>query len=335
MHAEQRYFIKTALYQWFHNRQKPKSFEKILVVKLDEIGDMATALHVFEELKTSWPNAHIALWCKPFNTNLVETNPFIDQVVTDRNQLNSNYDAVVELRGNEESWSALKTISFPYYTCRGTVRIRNKWRGGQPHEIETNRRIIEAICVSGLRQIEPKIYLTDEDRAFAASYIQQNNLSQYALFHVGARDVARQWPLERFAEIARFFYEYNYHVVFIGGPSDEESVERCRAQIDVPTFSVAGKTTLRQLAALCEKASYFLGNESGPMHIADRFPIPILGLFGPGVKDVFYPTGADAQVIHYFKERNHTQQTAADSTILEITVDEVKQRIVSMIQRYA
>lgn len=334
MHAEQRYFIKSAFYQWTRSNKKPNNLNSILVIKLDEIGDMATALHVFEELGHAWPDAETTLWCKPFNVNLVETNPHIHHIVTDKSELDSTYDAVVELRGNEMSWLALKPIEFQYYTGRGMVRIWNKWTSGQKHEIETNRQIIKPICPH-LLQTDPKIYLTDADRKFASNLIEENQLGQIALLHVGARDLARQWPLDRFAAIANFFYQYNYHVVFVGGPSDKESVEECRKQINTPTFSVAGETSLRELAALCERSNFFLGNESGPMHIADRFPIPILGLFGPGVKDVFYPVGRDAQVIHYFKAKKHTDQTAENSTILKIQVQEVKKRILSMIQRYA
>ena len=54
--------------KWINKRKDPKGkeYHKILIIKLDEIGDMVNTLHVFELLKKEYPNAEITLWCKSF-----------------------------------------------------------------------------------------------------------------------------------------------------------------------------------------------------------------------------------------------------------------------------
>src|SRR4051812_47736459 len=74
----------------------------IMVVKWDEIGDMATATHVFANLKASYPEAELTVLCKPFVKDLVVHDPFIDKIITDIKLYRKRYDLVVELRG---TWS--------------------------------------------------------------------------------------------------------------------------------------------------------------------------------------------------------------------------------------
>jgi ADP-heptose:LPS heptosyltransferase len=88
-----------------------------------------------------------------------------------------------------------------------------------------------------------------------------------------------------------------------------------------------GEFNLLEYAALCEKAKLFIGNESGPLHIAAAMNTPNVALFGPGVKDVFYPKNEKSIVHHYFLATGHKQQTIENSTIFTITVDEVKKSV--------
>ena len=86
---------------------------------------------------------------------------------------------------------------------------------------------------------------------------------------------------------------------------------------------MVGEFNLLEYAALCESATLFVGNESGPLHIAAAQNTPTVALFGPGVRDVFYPKNNKSIVHHYFLARGHKQQNLENSTIFEINVEEV------------
>ena len=115
---------------------------KILVVKWDEIGDMAAAVHVFGTLRSAYPGAEITVLCKPFVSSLIANDPAVDSVITSVDAWKERYDVVVELRGTWKTLGrsfALRTMP-KYRVDRGWIRFLQ--RGKQPHEVMTNYRVI-------------------------------------------------------------------------------------------------------------------------------------------------------------------------------------------------
>ena len=80
------------------------SVKKILIVKWDEIGDMATATHVFKIIKENYTDASITLLCKPFVKSLISNDPNISEIITDINLFNKRFEMVIVLRG---TWKTL------------------------------------------------------------------------------------------------------------------------------------------------------------------------------------------------------------------------------------
>lgn len=310
--------------------RRPFRPESILVVKLDEIGDMVYALHVFELLRKEHPNALLNVYIKPFNRTLIELTGCADRIIHDPKELDSQYDLLVNLRGDWHTfWLGFRC---KMRLERGCVRLANKLTGGQRHETETNYRIILPVLTNSGEMPMPKLVIPDEEKAGVDQLLSESNTGPFALLHTGARDPARRWPGHHFAEIAGWLYrEYGLSAVFGGGKDEYDDVEQIRKLIDTPTHNFAGKTSLPGFGALCARATVFIGNESGPMHIANVMDTPCVALFGPGVIDVFYPYGSNVRVIHHFHPRNHKSQSAENSTIHLITVDEVKEAIRSLL----
>jgi heptosyltransferase-3 len=288
--------------KWINGFKNPKNVQiaRILVVKLDEIGDMVNALPVFKELKNLYPNAPITLWCKPFVKTLLEPMSTIDQIVTESKMLKGNYDLIVELRGNFESIKYAFLHPPKYRLDRATIRLRNKLKhASHPHEVITNLQIIEPI-ISTLPS-KPLIALDfkDSDIALADQFLSQNNIKQFAVFHCGARRKLRQWKESNFIAVAKYLNQhYQLQIVFAGDESDIEMIARMQKSLDFTSFSIAGKFSLSTFAALCKRARIFLGNESGPLHVAAASGCAVLGLYGPGEPHVFYPWGSNGHYLH-------------------------------------
>ena len=83
-----------------------------------------------------------------------------------------------------------------------------------------------------------------------------------------------------------------------------------------------------QLAAVMRQCDFFVGNESGPLHFAIVEKKPLVALFGPGVKDVFYPLYPNQKVIHHMND----QLTEEDkiSSMLKISEQEVVAAVESL-----
>jgi heptosyltransferase-2 len=297
--------------KWINKRKDPKGkeYHKILIIKLDEIGDMVNTLHVFELLKKEYPNAEITLWCKSFIYPLVHFDPNITKIVTSKSELELLYDLIVDLRGTFESnWYAI--THQPYYRVdRASVRLKNKFNGGQKHEVMTNLEIIEPLLDKFPAEIKLKIYHNDHDTAAINDFIAENKLLKFAILHCEARRPLRKWSPQRFANIAKYLKEnYQYDIVFAGDVNDVESIDKIRELIPFNTLNVAGQFTLSEFATLTSKAKLFIGNESGPLHIATASQCPSIGLYGPGVPSTFYPWGVNATYIHHVLDCNPCDQ---------------------------
>jgi ADP-heptose:LPS heptosyltransferase len=329
------FFANVLVDKLLYRKTQLNHVKEILVIKWDEIGDMAVSAHVFESLKKSFPDAKIHLICKPFVKSLVEYDPNIDFIATTLDAYNAKFDIVVELRG---TWKTLLK-TFKYWpvnrVSRATVRWKNK--GNQQHEIVTNQMVLQPLLGQMDKTVRPRLYFSHVDVKKVEDFLSVNEIQKFAIVHAGARKKLRQWPLDRFALAIQFLKrKYNLDIVFAGTEEDEADINVIAEKVDFKTYKFTRGFSLSQFSALCSKASFYLGNESGPLQIAATFEIPLVGLFGPGVKDVFYPLSTNARVLHYILDCNPCDQVHCvrpeQPCIQLIQVNEVEQAIDSLLK---
>lgn len=308
-----------------------KKIESILVVKLDEIGDMVYALHVFEHLKIQYSDAPITLLCKPFVKPLVQNNPAISNII---HQIPSNekFDLVVELRGN---WDTMKYAidKMPNRRLdRGTVRFLNKLKGGQKHEVITNFEVIKSLLPKGTKPFVPKIEIDENTKVFIEEFILEKKLQNFVVIHCGARRKLRQWPVENFASLIKILEEkYKLQIVFAGTEEDEPVINEIIKLSKIEAVVCTRNFSLLHFADLVKRAKLFVGNESGPLHIAAVMKTPLVGIYGPGVPGVFYPIGDKSKVVHHILNCNPCDQVHCvrpeNPCINLVTLLEVEQNI--------
>jgi O-antigen biosynthesis protein len=105
--------------------------------------------------------------------------------------------------------------------------------------------------------------------------------------HPGVGNAMRQWPPEHFASLVDVMVERNgISAVLIGGREEAELADAVLAKIANNTCvaSVVGKTSLQQLPALLRACALYVGNNSGPKHIAAALGVPTIGIHS-GVVD--------------------------------------------------
>lgn len=327
--------------------------KSILVVKWDEIGDMAAAVHVFGALKSSYPDIELHVLCKPFVSSLIAGDPAIDRVFTDISGWQQRYDAVVELRGTWKTlWKSLLLRTMPKYRVdRGWIRFVQ--RSAQPPEVITNARIIapllaekqpiSARCLypseaeiaeagiwsdwamssgqifgvsnSGLldgNAKNPSNEVSEEVNSnFPGAFSERNNdATGYAILHTGARRELRRWPLERFVALSKWLLSEKKLIPIWVGTADEES------QLDDAfVMGAAGKkwvapagSSLLSFYAFIASSRLYVGNESGPLQLADIAEVPLVAIYGPGVPNVFYPLSARSLVLQEVLDCNPCDQ---------------------------
>jgi len=333
MNIEKVLFLVSSIYQKIKQLFWSKSnfdIHEILVVKWDEIGDMAAALHVFELIKGSFPKSKITLICKEYVLPIVANNPFIDSIYTQpKSAFIKKYDTIIDLRSNFSILRKCIDNNPKMYLGRGIIRFKNRKK--QKHETATNYEIIAPILTKAKPPVSPKIYITGQQIQEVDAFLKSNNIQKYAVLHTLARAKLRQWSIKNYITIAHYLYQkYQLSIILACSPEETKSLSPHLINMPINTTIFNGAQGLLSFAALCKQASIFIGNESGPLQIASTFyELPKIGLFGPGVKDVFYPIGG--KVIHHVLDCNPCNQincVRPDNPCIDlITIAEVQDAI--------
>ena len=306
--------------------------ENILVIKLDAVGDMVYATPVFKLLKQKYPESNLTVFCQESIESLIKYDPHINLIITSFNQLEKKYDLIIDLRGDFRTLKYALINPSTLRLDRGTIRFRNKLKGNHPHELITNVQIIEPIIKVDFKYLTPEIYFSNEDKKLVKNYLEQNLIRNFAVLHVGANRDLRKWSPHKFAELATYLKnQIQLEIIFVGSSEDMIDIQKVQNDISFKTFSTAGEFSWTAYAALVQKAKLFIGNESGPLHVAAAMQTPIVGLFGPGEPDVFYPFGEKSTFVHHVLPCNPCNQIDCihpENTCMQrITLTEVIDKI--------
>lgn len=147
-----------------------------------------------------------------------------------------------------------------------------------------------------------QIALNDSHRQAAAHLLEQERIEDgkgpLVAIHAGSGGYspARRWPLDRFAGVAhRLIEQHDARIVILGGPDEVDMASNLVQLIDhAPgtggvVHNLAGRTTLHETAAVIEQCKLFIGNDSGPMHMAVAVGTPVVAIFGPSNKEAWGP----------------------------------------------
>ena len=112
----------------------------------------------------------------------------------------------------------------------------------------------------------------------------------YAVIHPFASRADKAWPAEKFLEVSRqLLARHGLETVFLAGPAD--------STIPFDGLNVLANASLSAVKSVIASASLFIGNDSGPAHIAAAFGIPVVVLFGPSNPVTWAPWKTEAQVL--------------------------------------
>ncbi len=293
----------------------------LLIIKLRYIGDVLLATPTLRAIKAARPDVRVTMMVNRGTEGILSGNPDIDEIlVLDKGSLAAQWRLIVQLRRRRFDTVLDLTdgdrSAFLSWVSGALVRIgfndEQRRRGvcysvivppqlGLRHRIERDLAALKLLGVPASEQ-QPKLWLTEEDEASADQLLDRLGIRReraLIILQPGARYWFKAWPAERFAELAdRLASEYDCQVL-IGGSKDEEALaQRIHEAATSRPVSIAGRTTLKQFAAIAKRASLFVGNDSGAMHIAAAVGTPMVALFGPSNPDEWGPRGSQAQVLY-------------------------------------
>jgi len=317
----------------FSNRSQQQNcrdseIRRILVTRLDSIGDVVLSIPILEPLKIKFPYASITYLVCSQAKDVIDGNPYIDEIIAYdapwhfsrgiandvRNYLSvlkllrtNKFDLVLDLEGNA------KSILFISYMSKIPLRVSRDWTGGgylltkvvpwdeKKHMVEYQADIARAVGAE-INEYEMCIPIGSEERKFADYLFNQNGIKGSDLVVIlspGARRITKFWPVERFAKIGDWLVRsFDARIVIIGAPTEIELADKVKNLMSEDAYVFAGKTkTLKHLAAVMESASLVIGNDSGPMHIAAAVKTRTVTLFSSGLPSEYRPYGNIHKVV--------------------------------------
>jgi len=288
-------------------------FSKILIIRLSSIGDIVHTLPVLPTLRERFPQAKIGWLIENSFGSLLQNIEQLDQIYRvntfkwrkkplskstwrqiSRNlsQLRKeNFDLALDFQGLVKSafmgWlsGAKLRIGFEAKALREPLsRIFyhkvNSTTLKEPHIIHKNLSLLNSLGIKG-DKIDFPPFLGKSDRDFASLCIKKLKLNSFAIINPGAGWSCKQWEIEKYAALADILKSrYKLNVLLSWGPGEKKLATRLRSLMKHPAV-VLSPTSILQLAALIERASLFIGSDSGPLHLAIALKRPAIGLFGP------------------------------------------------------
>ncbi len=260
--------------------------KKILVFSFSFIGDAVLSTAVIQPLRAHFRDSHITFLVGPRAFDLFATDPNIDATLVYDNRgehagwkgrlcliktlWHDKFDLVVNLRDSltarcigAEHWGMLPGDSDRHAVTRYLEVL-------QRHSVDTT-------------DAHPHLQLTEAENTDAHQFLIQADLTPERLLvgiHPGGNWEYKLWNAKNYAYLASALAKkLDAAILLFAGPNERDLQNKVAEMMDSPLILV--KTDdLRQLAALISMCDVYIGNDTGPMHIAAAVGTPVVALFG-------------------------------------------------------
>lgn len=291
--------------------------KKILIIQWAKLGDMVATTPMFRAIKEAHPDWEVHLLCRSSSAVVVENNPYISRVFIGGSRVEmvrelsrQGYDAVINcLPGAFFSLVGL--------WCGARHRI-NTFSHSHGHIIRWSRvfnTVNRQYCIGtsvfahymsllaplGIPAIPYKLdfFPSKDDQRRTGDWMHTSGLAEksFVIFNVSAGNTIKEWPAEKFTELADFVIRQHGLSVVIS-TLDSGRVRQIQNAVQHPEKIVDGSTlTLGQFGELCSHAAAFVAVDTGPMFIAHAMGAPVAVLVGGSdVREQIPPAGD--RVVH-------------------------------------
>ena len=299
------------------------NINKILVIRVDGIGDLLNSTPAISLLRENYPSAEITVLARPFNAPVLIGNPDIDRILLfDPDGKDQGLFAKLQFYGElrreryqlvvamqTAMWSHLVAFlsGAPYRLGRYQKRFRSTlthaWRGqylkGETHEVDRNLELIRLIC-NGEGERKLTFQLLPNEIAIAKKRIAAWDIGDNSFLigiHPGGSSFDKRWPEEQYAELAdRLAHHYNATILLLCGPGEDALTHNIQKAMQFPAITHAPET-IRRLGALLSCCDLVVCNDSGPMHLAAALDIPTVAIFGPTDHVAWRPLSENASIV--------------------------------------
>jgi ADP-heptose:LPS heptosyltransferase len=290
-----------------------ESLQRLLIVRLDNLGDVLLATPAIHALRHALPDAQLTLFASPLGAPVAALNRDLDDVIVHRAPWmdpdgllpfdpgrESSTIAELRRRGFDGAiiFTSYHQSSLPAaYLCylagiplRHAASIdgpgslltsRHRHPNRVMHEVERGLDLVGGLGVPPVEvglQLEPR----PADRLEMAAFVARHRRAGRPVVAIspGSTCPSRAYPPERYRDLARLLQvNLGATIVWTGSRNEIPLVKQIREGLAEPGLCLAGTTDLSRLAALFAACDVVLTNNTGPMHVAAAVQTPVVALF--------------------------------------------------------
>ncbi|MCK9613965.1 MAG: glycosyltransferase family 9 protein [Candidatus Omnitrophica bacterium] len=320
--------VEFSLYRVKSFKKKDGKIKKLLIVRIDNIGDFVIFSPMLKYYRMLYPNYHITLLVNRLALELAKRFDEMNALIAfDRRKFNRDliykrrllkkikeeeFDVVIYPTYSRESngdyivrfSEAAEKIGFDGDVCN--ITLKEKLENDKNYtkiipaipgiilETERNKEFVEAFGAKVDNAI-PSFTPSVDDETETKKLLFDNGLTDDKLFIVicpGVSSNNRMWPLEKYAQVVAWLRkEKNLEIVISGSNNERYLAEKIAVIANVSIIDITGKTTLTALAAILKKSILCIGNDTGIIHLAAAVGTPTICIMGGGHFGRFFPYG--------------------------------------------
>ncbi len=282
--------------------------QKIVIRTPNHLGDCIMALPMISEAQEAYPGASITLLTPVHLAQIFAPNPSVDEIITVPSQYVHGLIAVMKIKemiahkefdigyilppsfGAAASFKLAGVKERIGYIADGRRLLLTKPLPlpaplNEQHRSELYFNLLRRGSGAGLEFVRPKLFLNDQDVQNGTQLLGGFEIDEDEEFAVVAfRAVAesRRWGSSNYVElIKQMVATYGIRVVLTGTEEDRKAGDELAEAAGTKFVkNFAGKTSIREAASIFSLAKFFVGNDSGPAHLAAAVGTPIVVLSG-------------------------------------------------------
>ena len=310
---------------------RKEGIRRIVVRGPNWLGDAVMCEPALNQVRTLFPQAEITVLVKPGIADLLAQHPAVNRtlVYDDRGRhagligkwtlagvlRRHRFDLAILFQNAFEaaliSFLAGIPRRFGYATDGRSLLLTDPVtvpsRTGQKHQVEYYWDLLKPLGGEGPAPA-PRLFVTPDESMLIARRLADAGIGESDLV-IGVNPgstygQAKRWLPDRYAEaVNRIVKETQIRsgsrvgVVIVGAKGEEQLGKAIADQIKTRTVVCSGQTTVRELMALVKRCQLFLTNDTGPMHVAAAFKVPLVAVFGPTDWQTTSPFGVDAKLV--------------------------------------
>jgi lipopolysaccharide heptosyltransferase II len=306
--------LLSAPLRWLPRRRAGTAPGRILLLRLERIGDLLMTLDAMGAVRDAWPDAIIDLVVGSWNRPLAELVPGLSRIETidvpwlSRGEAGTSWPALIQhakkwrgrydlavnfepdIRSNFLAWIGGAPARHGYWTGGGGAFLTDALAyDPHAHVADNAARLVAHAAASAhgrARNDGPARHVqlsVPPEAATRAGVILADASRPIIGVHASGGRESKQWHLDRFARAAREVRaRHGGTIVLTGSTADRPLINVVRAALGTtPVIDASGGLDLQDLAALLARLDLLITGDTGPMHLAAAMGTPVVALFGP------------------------------------------------------